>query len=261
MSDPRRTSSPRWRVLLLAALAALAALLLPAATASAATPSAAETRVGAIGPAVTTIVGIHECITAGQRPVRGLSQPQIALSNCVAAEGESGLATAARSCLNSFTGDTPVLMADGKEEPIAAVKVGDKVLAIDPETGRTGGRPVTALIRHSGEHTMVDLTLSDGSKITTTDHHPFWDASTRTFTDAINLHVGEKLLRASRQALTITGERVYDQDLTAYNLQIDGIHTYYAGTTAVLVHNSCESGLDATGKVHGDLPTHVPSVL
>lgn len=28
-------------------------------------------------------------------------------------------------------------------------------------------------------------------------------------------------------------------DLTVYNLTIDGIHTYYAGTTPTLVHNSC----------------------
>ena len=26
----------------------------------------------------------------------------------------------------------------------------------------------------------------------------------------------------------------------AYNLEIEGIHTYYAGETPVLVHNSCE---------------------
>jgi hypothetical protein len=32
---------------------------------------------------------------------------------------------------------------------------------------------------------------------------------------------------------------VYSADITAYNLQIGNIHTYYAGTTPVLVHNSC----------------------
>lgn len=42
---------------------------------------------------------------------------------------------AATSCLNGFTGDTPVTMADGKQEPISKVKVGDRVLATDPETG------------------------------------------------------------------------------------------------------------------------------
>jgi hypothetical protein len=161
-----------------------------------------------------------------------------------AAEENGALRFAARSCLNSFTADTPVLMADHKEKPIADVKVGDKVLATDPETGRTQPRAVTALIRHTGKHTMVDLTLSDGSTITTTDHHPFWDATTRTFTDAIDLHIGDHVLRDRGESLMITGEHVYDRSLTAYNLQIDGIHTYYVGTTPVLVHNSCEADLE-----------------
>ena len=86
----------------------------------------------------------------------------------------------------------------------------------------------------------VAVTLADGSVLTATDHHPIWDATTSTFTDAINLWVGEDLLGANGQLLAITGERIYDQDLTAYNLQIDGIHTYYAGNTPVLVHNSCD---------------------
>lgn len=169
------------------------------------------------------------------------------LLDTTAAEGAdaaatTGLRDAAESCLNSFTADTPVLMADGKREPIADVKVGDKVLATDPETGRTEARPVTALIRHSGKHAMVDLTLSDGSTVKTTDHHPFWDASTRTFTDAIELRVGDQVLRDHGRTLTISAKHVYDRNLTAYNLQIDGIHTYYAGTTPVLVHNSCGPG-------------------
>jgi len=168
----------------------------------------------------------------------------------VAAEGAdtvatTGLRDAAESCLNSFTGDTTVTMAGGKEEPIVNVKVGDKVLATDPETGRTEARPVTALIRHGGKHTMVDITLTDGSTLTATDHHPFWDATTRTFTDAIDL-LGDKVLSSHGETLTIAGEHVYDRTLTAYNLQIDGIHTYYAGTTLVLVHNSCGNPLEGT---------------
>jgi hypothetical protein len=76
----------RWRVLLLAALAVVLALLLPSVPASAAALPAAETRVGASGPATAVVVGVHQCITAGQRPVRGPSQPQIVVGNCVAAE-------------------------------------------------------------------------------------------------------------------------------------------------------------------------------
>jgi RHS repeat-associated protein len=174
---------------------------------------------------------------------------------------ESDRADASISCLphNSFTADTPVLMADGTTERIADVKVGDLVLATDPETDTTAARPVVALIRHTGKHRMVNLRLSDGSQIAATDHHPFWDATTDSFTDAVDLHLGDLVLSADGALLRIVSERVYTDSLTAYNLQIDGIHTYYAGHTPILVHNSCDLGLDATGKVHGSLPDFVPN--
>jgi hypothetical protein len=130
-------------------------------------------------------------------------------------------------------------MADGTTKPIADVQVGDMVQATDPATGKTEARPVVALIRHSGEHTLVDITLVDGTVLTATDHHLIWDATTNQFTDAIDLHAHDSLLGAHGRALSIASTRVYPRDLTAYNLQIDGIHTYYAGTTPILVHNSC----------------------
>lgn len=83
---PVPTAIPAWRVPLLIALTVLA-VLLPTPPASAVTSSAAETRVGASRPAVTVAVGVHECVTAGQRPVRGPSQPQVVSGSSVAAEG------------------------------------------------------------------------------------------------------------------------------------------------------------------------------
>jgi hypothetical protein len=43
--------------------------------------------------------------------------------------------TTARTCLRSLAGTTLVLMADGAKKPIEDIKVGDKVVATDPETG------------------------------------------------------------------------------------------------------------------------------
>ena len=74
-----------WRLLLLA-LTVVLGLLLPASPASAAALPAAETRVGASSPATAVAVGIHECITAGQHWVRGPSQLQVVVGNCVAAK-------------------------------------------------------------------------------------------------------------------------------------------------------------------------------
>jgi hypothetical protein len=82
----KQTAGARLALILLAALAAVLGLVLPALSASAVTLSAAETRVGASDLAGGVAVGVHECITAGQRPVRGPSQLQVAAGSCVAAE-------------------------------------------------------------------------------------------------------------------------------------------------------------------------------
>lgn len=130
-------------------------------------------------------------------------------------------------------------MADGSSKPISEVEVGDEVVATDPGTGVSGARPVVSLIRHGGEHTMVDLAFDDGSRVTATDGHPFWDVSTGLFTEAVDLMVGERVLTLEGRSLKIISVRVHGEDLTAYNLEIEGIHTYYAGQTPVLVHNDC----------------------
>jgi hypothetical protein len=91
---------------------------------------------------------------------------------------------------------------------------------------------------------MVDVTLVDGSKMQATDQHPFWDATTNQFTDAISLKAGETLRTPEGRQVRIASLRVYEQVLTAYNLTVDGVHTYYvvAGDTPVLVHNSGSCG-------------------
>jgi RHS repeat-associated protein len=163
------------------------------------------------------------------------------------------LRSAAEACdLNSFTADTPVTMADGTSKPISQVRVGERVLATDPQTGKTQPRPVAAIIVHAGTHRIVELTLADGSRISATDHHPFWDATTHRFTDAIDLHTGDQVLEPDGTLIPITALNTKVEDLTAYNLTITGTHTYYAGTTAILVHNSC-GGMGIHGN-SGDSP-------
>ena len=124
------------------------------------------------------------------------------------------------SCkLNSFTAETPVEMADGSSKPISDVEVGDLVLATDPETGESGPRPVAALIRHGGDHTMVNLTFNDGSVIESTDEHPFWDVTDQEFTFAVDLEVGDVVLSIGGDQLRLVSTRVYVEDLWAYNLR------------------------------------------
>lgn len=52
------------------------------------------------------------------------------------------------------------------------------------------------VIVHGGEHTMVDVTLADGSQVTATDEHPFWNATDDEFAFAIELTEGDQVLKA-----------------------------------------------------------------
>ncbi|MEV6348071.1 LamG-like jellyroll fold domain-containing protein [Actinoplanes sp. NPDC051851] len=165
---------------------------------------------------------------------------------------------------HSFDPSTFVLMADGTTRPISEVNVGDRVLAKDPATGESGAREVTFL--HSNHDVdLTEVTVSDKpadtatedkavnegkgdrstrgpteSTLSTTAHHPFWDATTGAWIDAADLVAGESTLVApdgTTQYVTEvqnhTGAKVM-RDLT-----VADIHTYYvlAGTTPVLVHN------------------------
>jgi RHS repeat-associated protein len=164
------------------------------------------------------------------------------------AVGTSAGDDSALSCdANSFTGQTPVLLASGKTLPIDRIAVGAEVLATDPYTGTTKGRQVTNVIVHSGTHIMVAVTLAGGGTLDTTDHHPFWDASSGQFVYADALHRGDKLRESNGRDIRVAGIRIFTADVRAYNLTISGIHTYYvlAGTVSVLVHNSCGTGESA----------------
>jgi hypothetical protein len=138
---------------------------------------------------------------------------------------------------NSFTADTPVLLADGTRRPIAQIQVGDQVTATDPTTGVTSSEPVIAL--HRNEDTeLADVTVA-GAILSTTQHHLFWNATTQQWTETRDLRVGERLHTTTGAAADVTGVRGYTGAQTMYDLTVGTVHTYYvfAGDVPVLVHN------------------------
>jgi hypothetical protein len=170
----------------------------------------------------------------------------------VAAKSAPGVVKAGETCLNSFTGDTPVLMADGTSKPIKDVELGDRVMAEDPETGERGPRKVVDLIRHSGPHTMVAVRLADGATIDATDRHPFWVKTRGSWVDAIDLAEGDIVVTAAGRQVVVEGVGIRAADLTAYNLTVDDLHTYFARDDAVLVHNAgCMNLGEALATKHG----------
>jgi RHS repeat-associated protein len=156
-----------------------------------------------------------------------------------------GIVAGARVC-SSFDPDTPVLMADGTRKKIKDIKVGDLVLATDPETGRTAPKKVTATIISAGSKVLADITVhADGSKgatatVTATGTHPFWVPEIGAWVDALDLRAGRWLQTASGTWAQISAIRSRQQAVTVHNLTVADIPTYYvvAGNTPVLVHNT-----------------------
>ncbi|WP_304944875.1 ricin-type beta-trefoil lectin domain protein [Streptacidiphilus sp. ASG 303] len=151
----------------------------------------------------------------------------------------------------SFSPDTLVLLKNGHSKPIAKIKVGDKVEAASPSSGRhRGPRPVTATHIHH-DYDLVDLrirTADDSIAILhTTSKHPFWDETLHTWVPAGHLKAGHALETATDRHVTViaVAPRPGNQDM--YNLTVADLHTYYvlAGYTPILVHNSdavCDLG-------------------
>ncbi len=148
---------------------------------------------------------------------------------------------------NSFPPGTQVLMADGTAMPIEEVEAGDKVLATDPETGKSRAETVTAEIRGDGSKDLVYITLaaspdsdSKPTAITATDGHPFWVPEAGEWVDAKDLIPGQRLQTSAGGRTQIAAIDRWTQDAAVYNLTISNLHTYYvlAGVTPVLVHNS-----------------------
>ncbi|MEX5637949.1 Hint domain-containing protein, partial [Parafrankia sp. FMc2] len=165
---------------------------------------------------------------------------------------------------NSFDGDTPVLLADGTTTPIRNIKIGDRVLATNPDTGRTEPHTVTHLIVGTGDKHLVDITVDtrDGPAVlTATGGHPFWDTTDREWVDADDLTPSDTLRTPDGHTVSVAGTREYQQHDTVYNLTVDTLHTYYvlAGTTPALVHNaSCRTVVENQAGRFGDLDPGIP---
>ncbi|MGW4237325.1 polymorphic toxin-type HINT domain-containing protein [Streptomyces sp. NPDC004749] len=173
--------------------------------------------------------------------------------------GDRAAAARLADC-NSFLPDTEVLMADGTRKKIADVKIGDQVLATDPETGKTLPKTVTAEIIGQGLKNLVQVTVyidgKNGSRtasVTATDGHPFWVPELGEWIDAADLLPGQSLRTSSGTHVQVTAVKRWSQPTTVHNLTVADIHTYYvlAEATPLLVHNAGECRV--TGLPHGAL--------
>ncbi|MFD0850779.1 polymorphic toxin-type HINT domain-containing protein [Actinomadura adrarensis] len=147
----------------------------------------------------------------------------------------------------SFVPGTAVLMADGSSKPIEKIKVGEKVVATDTATGKSGPQTVLATFNSLGTKDLIKITVdTDGDKgtktdsLTATDNHPFWLPIQEKWVEASHLKPGMWLRTSAGTHVQITAIKAWSQRQSVHNLTVDKHHTYYvrAGATPVLVHNS-----------------------
>ncbi|WP_338694773.1 DNRLRE domain-containing protein [Streptomyces sp. Q6] len=155
----------------------------------------------------------------------------------------------APSCkVNSFLPGTKVVLADGSSRSIEKLKVGDEVVATDPETGDTRARQVTGTRSHQGEKDLVTLTVGSGGKdgkggkafqLTSTAAHLYWLPDYGKWVEAKDLKSGMWLQTAAGTWVQISAIDTAHRSARVHNLSVEGVHTYYvgAGSGAVLVHN------------------------
>ncbi|MGW6943478.1 ricin-type beta-trefoil lectin domain protein [Streptomyces xanthophaeus] len=176
------------------------------------------------------------------------------LQGAKSANGKGSSLTVTCTTKNSFPEGTLVLMADGTRKGIEDVRVGDEVLATDPETGVTASKTVTAEIFTEDDKGFVDLVIStiDGDRvIVSTQNHPFWSDSEESWTDAGELTAGSELRSLDGRNVHLSNSRKYTAIRATYNLTVADLHTYYvlAGQTPVLVHN-CGGRVDGADWHH-----------
>lgn len=134
-----------------------------------------------------------------------------------------------------FTGDTPVLMADGSKKRIDDVVVGDHVLTRDEITDDGAAGVVTNTFRHLVTEILL-LHLEGWASIATTSDHRF-GVEDGGFVAASDLRPNHKLVTWSSAAVAITSTERRPGNATVHSLTVDEPHTYFVGDAGLWVHN------------------------
>lgn len=181
-------------------------------------------------------------VETGRSSTRRHGFVRLALVWLLACATLGGLAFSHSAASSGQTTGAAVAKAAVRIKSIEEVRVGDYVLAKDPESvGPAVPHRVVALPRNWTEH-LVHISVEGGGKeLQATRAHPFWTRN-RGWVDAKDLRAGDWLEDQIGQPVKVT--RVWEQARTTgtFNLTVEGVHTFYvlAGNTPVLVHNAVQ---------------------
>jgi len=141
-----------------------------------------------------------------------------------------------------FLPGTMVLMADGRTLPIETLRVGDLVVAWDPETdGEPEAHPVVDVIPSVATRIVVlELLSRDGvaGVLRVTGEHPFWVVGAG-WVAADSLRAGDRLVDGHGRHVAVSTTAEASAVSVTYNLTVDGVSTFVVDANGVqaLVHN------------------------
>lgn len=191
---------------------------------------------------------VEDVITIATLAWGSLEEGLVARGTTAAEAGEAE--AAAEALVNcSFSPDTKVLLGNGKKKAIGEIKVGDRVQAANPRTGKRQGARTVQHVWINHDHDLLDLTIRTKAGHTATLHttanHPFWDDTTHSWVPAGELHRGDALNTATNGHVYVVTTNAAPGAANRWNLTVQQLHTYYvlAGETPVLVHNNNCSNL------------------
>ncbi|MFJ2416133.1 LamG-like jellyroll fold domain-containing protein [Streptomyces brevispora] len=199
---------------------------------------------GAVGYGVSCVTSEEGCSVSGAAKATAVGAVTGGVFGAAASKfGRKGCGTTP----HSFTGATPVVLANATTKPISEIKVGDYVLTAEPGKKKKEKHKVKAVIVTKKDREFVDVVVSTKSgpkTIQTTKHHQFYESTKDAWTQAADLKAGQKLQNDTGGPTVVIDTKAYTASRTTYDLSIDGLHTYYvlAGETPVLVHN-CGPGV------------------
>jgi uncharacterized protein YfaS (alpha-2-macroglobulin family) len=139
-----------------------------------------------------------------------------------------------------FTGDTPVLLADGSEKSIQDIRPGEMILTRVSETDAT-----LVPARVGRVHTVEEdgyIIINDTLRVTAA-HRMFVDGHWQAAGD---IQVGSVLVDLAGNAVRVEQIAFQREDVTVYNLMVEQYHTFFAG--GVWVHNNKDGGIRSVFK-------------
>ncbi len=131
---------------------------------------------------------------------------------------------------------------------ISDLKVGEEVVAKDPESGEITTKRVANVFRKDSDHLRIlqvrNPRTDELQTIETTDDHPFWVRALGQWIDAKDLKLGDRLddVDGGTAILESTSRELHPDGIPVFNFEVEDFHTYFVRAHGsrgppVLTHN------------------------